>query len=106
MIHKLYLVTWLHFLYEKKLIIWSYLWFFFQMIWLQYYTKNPPIIKPPPSRLPWTKAPSRFFKRIDAAPVVEATVDEKDTTLTGEGIFFRSKNTRRVWDGFPPRVVV
>ena len=69
--------------------------------------KTLPIIKPPPSRLPLNKTTSsRFFKRIDAAPVVEATVDDKDTTLTGEGIFFRRQNTRRVWDGFPPMVVV
>lgn len=99
----------LHFLYEKKLIIWSYLWFFFQMIRFDFnpIQKTLPIIKPPPSRLPLNKTTSsRFFKRIDAAPVVEATVDDKDTALTGEGIFFRRQNTRRVWNGFPPMVVV
>lgn len=77
------------------------------MIRLQYSTKDPSIINfPQPPSIEQKKPPdSRFFKRIDAAPVVEATVDDKDTTLTGEGIFVRSKNTRRVWDGFPPMVV-
>lgn len=42
---------------------------------------------------------NRFFKRIDAAPVVEPMVDEKDT-LTGEGIF-PLKKARRVGIVFP-----
>lgn len=41
---------------------------------------------PPKDMLATGSKSKRFFKRIDAAPVVEATVDDKDTALTGDSL--------------------